>query len=92
MRKPRRSATLDSLDSTHSLDSADSKSPNIYGAHEGNEAIDDALWNKGDDRGRGYREAQIIPFQDVDEWALFDLLENKFGAHTFKIVVSTAFL
>jgi len=44
----------------------------------------------GVDRGREHnntesREAQVIPFQHVDEWALFILLEDKFGANKFKI-------
>lgn len=33
------------------------------------------------------REAQVIPFHHVDEWALFNLLEDKFGADKFKIEV-----
>lgn len=35
----------------------------------------------------GSREFQVIPTQHVDEWALFNLLEDKFGANKFKIEV-----
>ena len=34
------------------------------------------------------RDAQVIAFHHVDEWALFILLEDKFGANKFKIEVS----
>jgi hypothetical protein len=82
-RKFSRSATLDSLDSL------DSRTCDVHGEHEGKMNMD----HMGLDRGREHnntesREAQVIPFQHVDEWALFILLENKFGANKFKIEVS----
>jgi hypothetical protein len=82
-RKPSRSATLDSLDSL------DSRTSDHHGEHEGKMNMD----HMGLDGGRehnntDFREAQVISFQHVDEWALFILLEDKFGANKFMIEVS----
>ena len=84
-RKSSRSATLDSLNSL------DSRTSDVHGEHEGRMNMDHMAL----DRGREHNntdsgEAQVIPFQHVDEWVLFILLENKFGANKFKIEVSNS--
>jgi hypothetical protein len=82
-RKPSRSATLDSLDSL------DSTISDVNREHEGKINMDHMALDRGREHNNtDSREAQVIPFQHVDERALFILLENKFGANKFKIEVS----
>jgi len=70
-----------------SVDSLESKS--IYVDEEPGRVLkeDRELYEEPGDI-RKDSAAQVIPFQHLDEWSLFILLEKRFGPNKFKIEVS----